>query len=61
MSKKQTIKIVTLINNDPILGVQYGEKEITIAELLRQKHIDRYLRIKARNGLLIAKNRTTQK
>ena len=59
---KQTITIVTLIENDPITGVKYGEKDIHIdTEDISQKHIDRYLRIKERNRKMIGANRTTHK
>ena len=56
-----TLTIVALIENDPITGVKYGEQKITIGEKQRQKHINRYLSIKARNRQLIDKNRTTHK
>ena len=32
MAKQDKIKIVTLIENDPILGVKYGEQEIIISK-----------------------------
>ncbi len=63
MSKQYTMKIVTIIENDPILGVKYGEKEITLSDkdINRMNHINRYLSIKARNNYMLNKNRTTQK
>lgn len=62
MAKQKTMKIVTIIEDDPILGVKYGEKEIALSqENVRQLHIAGYLSIKARNRHLLNKNRTTQK
>lgn len=72
MAKQKIMKIVTMIKNNPVSGVEYGETKIAlsqeenvrqphIARYFRQPHIARYLRIKARNRHLLNKNRTTQK
>ena len=62
MGEQATITIVTLIENDPITGVKYGEKEITVDETLDlQRHIARYLSAKARRKQLMHRQRTMQK
>ena len=62
MQKKNTITVVDLIENDPITGVKYGEKEITFDEdAINPEHIKRFLAIKARNKEIIHKNRTMHK
>ena len=60
MSYKKKITIVTLIKDDPITGVEYGEKDVSIKELIRQRYIDIYFRTKRRNNRLIM-NRTIHK
>ena len=63
MSKKKTITVVALLENDPITGVKYGEKEITSDEqtTLRPEDIKKYLAYKTRNKEIIRKNHTMQK
>lgn len=60
---KQKIKIVTLIENDPILGVKYGEQTIVLNEDTQQqtKYVEQYNTAKSRNQQLMNKSRTTQK
>lgn len=65
MAKKdQTITIVTLIENNPITGVKYGEQEITLNEeidITRQKHIDRYKKVRNNHKRFVQQNRANQK
>jgi len=61
------MKIVTLIENDPVLGVRYGEKEIFTGNddaeqySRTQQAYAKHQRIKARNIHFFNKQNTTQK
>ena len=61
MGKTETITIVTLLENDPITGVKYGEQKITVGEISRQKHINRYICSKSRRQQMINKNCTRKR
>ena len=60
MAKKDKIKIVTLIENDPILGVKYGEQEIIISKEEYNKY-NEYSKIQKQNTNMIRVTRTKQK
>ena len=57
---KHKIKVVTLIENDPITGVKYGEQEIILNEEQYNKYTE-YAKVQKRNANMIKSSRTTQK
>jgi len=60
MAKKYKIKVVALIENDPILGVKYGEQEIVLSEEQYNKY-NEYSKVQKRNANVIRTTSTRQK
>ena len=60
MAKKYKIKVVALIENDPILGVKYGEQEIVLSEEQYNKY-NEYSKLQKRNANVIRTTSTRQK
>ncbi|MBQ9540390.1 MAG: hypothetical protein IJU89_03125, partial [Alphaproteobacteria bacterium] len=59
--KGRKMKIVTIIEDNPITGVRYGTVEISQYNNDTQRRIDRYTRLRNQTLRMIHKSRTKHK
>ena len=55
------MQIITIVENNHVTGVVYGTVEINDEKIIKQKHLERYAKIKIQNTQKQYKLNTRQK